>query len=214
MTEHPTIQGLNIILLGDFNPKIFQPAWFGAQNLIRPSEAEAAKIEIVNPEISIFSVDWLQIQITRDRCTFATIQEAYYEPLYDLCLSTFKLLKHTPIRIIGINRWAHYPKRTLEEWHTIGHKLAPKDLWNTILQEPGMQSLTIQAKREDKYKGYIRVTVEPSAKIPIGVFINVNDHYIADEPVEGCEKIIDILEASFGQSMKKANEIMQAVLYW
>ena len=31
----PEIQGANIVLLGDFNPKIFQPAWFAAQDLIR-----------------------------------------------------------------------------------------------------------------------------------------------------------------------------------
>ena len=214
MTEHPEIQSLSIILLGDFNPKIFQPAWFGAQNLIRSSEAEAADIQIVNQEISIFSVDWLQVQITRYRCSFATIQEAYYEVLYDLCLSTFKLLKHTPIRVMGINRWGHFHKRSLDELNMLGHKLAPKDLWNTILQEPGMQSITLQGKREDRYKGYIRVTVEPSAKVPKGVYVHVNDHYQADEPVEGCQKIIDILEASFGQSMGKANEIMQAVLNW
>ncbi len=214
MSEHPEIQGLNIVLLGDFNPKIFQPAWFGSQNLVQASEAEAANIEILNPELSIFSLEWLQVQITRDRCTMGTMQEPYYEVLRDLCLSTFKLLKHTPIRIMGINRWSHFRKRSLEDWHALGHRLVPKDLWNNILKDPGMTSLTVQGKREDCFKGYIRVTVEPSLKIPNGVFIQVNDHYQADEPIEGCAKIIDILESSFDHSKSRADITMQAILSW
>ena len=33
--ERPEIKAFSIVLLGDFNPKIFQPAWFSAQGLIR-----------------------------------------------------------------------------------------------------------------------------------------------------------------------------------
>lgn len=212
MTEKPEIQGMNIVLLGDFNPKIFQPAWFAAENLIRASEAEAANIEIINPEIAIFNLDWLQVQITRDRCAYSTAQEPYYEVIRDLCLGTFKLLKHTPIRIMGINWQVHFRMRSIEDWHNLGHKLAPKDLWNTILKEPGMQSLTIQGTREDGYKGHLRVKTEPSVKVSPGVFIQVNDEYQADDPIIGSEKIISILESSYNQSKKKAGEIIHALL--
>jgi hypothetical protein len=30
-------EGASIVLLGSFNPGIFQPAWFGAHGLIRPN---------------------------------------------------------------------------------------------------------------------------------------------------------------------------------
>jgi hypothetical protein len=47
----PEIQGISIVLLVDFNPKIFQPAWFAAQNLIRQQEADEATIHIkVHPD--------------------------------------------------------------------------------------------------------------------------------------------------------------------
>jgi len=214
MTEKPEIQGMSIVLLGDFNPKIFQPAWFAAENLIRSSEAEAVNIEIINPEIAIFNLDWLQVQITRDRCAISTAQEPYYEIVRDLCLGTFKLLKHTPIRVMGINWRAHFRMRSIEDWHNLGHKLAPKDLWNTILKEPGMQSLKIQGTREDGYKGHLRITTEPSVKVSPGVYIQVNDHYQADDPIIGSDKIINILEASYNQSKRKADEIIHAVLNW
>ena len=61
------IEGVSIVLLGDFNPKIFQPAWFAAQELIRKEEAESAEIEVIHPEVVVFSLDWLRIQVTRNR---------------------------------------------------------------------------------------------------------------------------------------------------
>ena len=87
-TDQTVIQGMSIVFLGDFNPKIFQPAWFAQENLIRAQEAEAADIKIINPEIVIFEFEWLSVQITRDRCIFGTTQEAYYEIVRDLCLGT------------------------------------------------------------------------------------------------------------------------------
>jgi hypothetical protein len=44
MYKTPEIQGMSIVLVGGFNPKIFHPAWFAAQKLIREKEAEEANI--------------------------------------------------------------------------------------------------------------------------------------------------------------------------
>ena len=67
MVKKPEIEGMSIVFRGDFNPKIFQPAWFAAQGLIRNEEADEAKIEIIHPTIVVFSLDWLRIQIEPNR---------------------------------------------------------------------------------------------------------------------------------------------------
>ena len=85
----PEFSGLNIVLLGDFNPKIFQPAWFAAEGLLQKKETDRAKIEVFHHEISIFELDWLRLQVTRERFAVETTQEPYYEPLRDLVLGTF-----------------------------------------------------------------------------------------------------------------------------
>ena len=36
------LEGASVVLIGAFNPGIFQPAWLGANKLIRPEEVEAA----------------------------------------------------------------------------------------------------------------------------------------------------------------------------
>jgi hypothetical protein len=51
----PEIEGVGIVLVGSFNPRIFQPAWFAAENLIREEEEQAAKIELIHRQVAIFS---------------------------------------------------------------------------------------------------------------------------------------------------------------
>jgi hypothetical protein len=47
---HPHSYGHSVVLLGNFNPKIFHPAWFGAQQLIGKQEEEGSKVEIVHSD--------------------------------------------------------------------------------------------------------------------------------------------------------------------
>ena len=65
--ENPKIQGLSIVLIGDFNPKIFQPAWFGMEGLIARKDVEDAEIQIVHPDIVKFNLKWLFFNVTRER---------------------------------------------------------------------------------------------------------------------------------------------------
>src|SRR3990172_4428140 len=177
--ENPKIQGLSIVLIGDFNPKIFQPAWFGMERLI-----------------------------------VETAQEPYYEVMRDLVLGTFKILRHTPIKMMGINHTRHFLMDSEEEWHKFGDKLAPKECWKRILKKPGMRSLTIEDIRPDSFKGYIRVTVAPSVKTHPGVFFQVNDHFETKDPENtiGTDEIISILEHVWDDSSKRGKEIIKTIL--
>ncbi len=53
---HPTPDRYkrSIVLLDDFNPKIFHPAWFAAENLIGKQDAESAKVEVIHQDVSIW----------------------------------------------------------------------------------------------------------------------------------------------------------------
>lgn len=52
----PQLSGISLALIGSFNPEIFHPAWFGAENLVRPGEVKAAveNIEVVHKDITVF----------------------------------------------------------------------------------------------------------------------------------------------------------------
>jgi hypothetical protein len=48
----PEILGVEIVLVGSFNPKIFHPAWFAAQKLISQEAADESNVEVVTNDIS------------------------------------------------------------------------------------------------------------------------------------------------------------------
>lgn len=207
------IDGLTIVFVGSFNPQIFQPAWFASQNLLKKEEAEGAKIEFINRELVIFSTGWLRIEVIPERVVFATAQAQAFEWLRDLAIGTFRVLPHTPIDMLGINLDTHFRVETEEEWHAIGHRLAPKEIWKDLLKDPGMAGLTMRGRRPDEHKGALNVRVEPSGKIKPGVFINVNDHYELPslEPSHGTDKILDLLEASWAKSLARSRNIAETI---
>ncbi len=208
------IDGHTIVFVGSFNPQIFQPAWFASQNLLKKEEAEGAKIDIVSRELVIFSTDWLRIEVIPERVVFATTQSQAFEWLRDLAIGTFRVLPHTPINMLGINRDMHFRIETEEAWHAIGHRLAPKEVWKDLLVDPGTASLTMRGRRPDEHKGALNVRVEPSDRIKPGVFVNVNDHYELQslEPSHGADQILNLLETSWPISVARSRNISETIV--
>ncbi len=60
----------------------------------------------------------------------------------------------------------------------------PSDLWKPIVDEPGLNSMTMQGRREDAKGGTLRIKVEPSAKVEFGVYIEVNEEFKAPKDDE------------------------------
>jgi hypothetical protein len=209
------IQGTNIVIRGAFNPAIFHPSWLATQGLIRSQEADAAEIEIVHPQVAQFSAEWLRMVVMMDRFQVATTQEPYYEPLRDLVVGIFDLLRHTPLKVVGINRDFHYELQSESAWHGVGHQLAPKEHWLAVLSGPRMKSLTMQGKRPDDFKGYILVKVEPSVRVDFGVYVSINDHYelpSASESPASAEEAIKILSEQWMDSMQRGLQIAERIV--
>jgi hypothetical protein len=137
MPQTLEIDSASIIILGSFNPAIFHPTWFKANGLIKPEEAESAKLEVTHPIISNFSVEWFRLQVEPGKFDVQTNDEAHFELLSDLVTGTFSLLEHTPVRAMGMNRMMHFKMDSKEAWHAFGDKIAPKDVWQGIMKEPG-----------------------------------------------------------------------------
>jgi hypothetical protein len=207
------IRGISLIFLGDFNPKIFQPSWFASERLITVKEAEDATVSIIHPDVASFNIEWFQLTVERERCQFVCNAQPYFERLVGLASKTFELLRHTPITMMGINNTAHFRANTIEKWHEFGHRLAPKDFWKDLFREPGLQTLTIrQIPRTDDEKGFVQVTVEPSAQIRPGVFAFVNDHYETKTPENvGAVKAVEILTAKWSNSVTFAETVFSKI---
>lgn len=172
---------ISIVLVGSFNPGIFHPAWFEMQGLLPSIETKDAQIEIVSNDLAIFSVAWLRIEVVGDRFTAKTNDESKIGPLYDLVTGTLRILEHTPITQLGMNRELQYAVSSEDDWHAVGHALAPKTIWSKYVKEPGMKALVMKCKRNDNRVGSLNVTIQPalpdlSSQLPWRIEFAINDH--------------------------------------
>jgi hypothetical protein len=205
---------VNIVLRGQFNPALFHPTWFAASELIRKQEADTAKIAMVHPAGAAFTAEWLQISATIDRFQAATTQAAYFETLRDLVVGTLTLCT-PPLRALGFNYMCNYRIDSIEICHSIGHRLAPKEYWQGLLDEPGLLNLTMQGKRRDDRNGYVQVQVQPSNLVNPGIYVAVNDHYQlvpGEEPLRNVTEPEVILKKEWPSFIANAKEISKSLV--
>lgn len=209
----------SIVLLGNFAPLTFMPAWFAEKNLVQKSEADEAKLELAHPEIVIFTLDWLRVVAETQKFTAISDQEPVIR-VHDLVISTFSILSETPVSAIGINRHLHYQCEDPDAWHRVGDRLAPKEPWGQFAldqngRRAGLRSLMMELNHtHGQPKGVIRVRVEPSSTIPNGVYIEVNDHYpltIDDKLVNG-DAVVETVRSQWRDAIRLAAEVAEQLL--
>ncbi len=210
----PDISGSSIVLVGSFNPAIFQPQWFARQELLPQKEIDAAEIKVIVPQISQFETERFVVQVTTDRFIVSSKPNANPAPLRDLVQGAFFILEHTPVKAMGLNHQMHYSMESEAAWHQIGDRLAPKEGWNEILEgRPGMSSLTILTKKTNPMGAEFRIKVEPSVQFPFGVYFETNEHYPApeSEPLKG---LMEILTGRWEEAQIYASKVVDHILAW
>ena len=180
------MQAATIVLVGAFNPAIFQPSWFGARELIPKKEAEAADVNVIHAGISSFSLEWLAVEVTSDRFQATANDPGHFPLLRDFVCGSFRVLQHTPCTALGLNCTFHARLQDHEVWHRLGDRLAPKEIWNRILEpkakkldraSTGLLSLSILGNRPGAQCDGVTINIAPSSKIRDGIFLTSNEHY-------------------------------------
>ena len=222
----PEITGASLVLLGNFNPSIFVPAWFGWHGLLPEKTVEAAELKIAQPQITAFSADWLELNTVTERFSIFTTQPPFVR-LRDLGIRIFReRLSHTPIHSMGINRQVHFLVNTFEERDRIGRLLAPVEPWGDWGKQlqpdghhGGMTSLTMtQVDIEGRTpEGLINATVQPSKRVGqdgTGVYVEVNDHFTVEDQKSrnATADILDLLENEFEESLLRSEQIIDNLM--
>ena len=225
MRIEPEISGVSVVLLGEFNPAIFTPAWFAMHGLLPESAAESAMLEVAHQQVTVFSTDWLRLEVTHNRFSINTLQAPYIR-LRDLVARVFKEhLYHTPLNAFGINRDVHFQVSSLTVRDRMGRTLAPVEPWGTWRhalgldgERGGMTSLTMsQIDPKGRPKGgCINVKVEPSNRIGqgrLGVYVQVNDHYAINDTGPGTgERLMKLFEDNFDTSLSRGDDIVDHIM--
>ena len=225
MRIEPEIGGANIVLVGDFSPAVFTPAWFALHEILPKSAADSAEVQLVHPLGAAFTFDGINVQVTQDRFSVGTSQAPYVR-VQDLVVRVFsEQPHHTPLKAFGINRSAHFLVGNARERDRIGRMLAPLEPWGGLAHElglddmqGGMTSLTMsRIGPEGRPSGdQINITVEPSNRIGqgrSGIYVGVNDHYMIDDTGPGAvEGARGRLHESFEMSLKRSDDIIDHVM--
>lgn len=222
----PEITGASLVLLGNFNPSIFTPAWFAWQELLPEKTVNVAELNIAQSQITAFRADWLDLHTVPERFAIYTTQPPFVR-LRDLGIRIFRdRLPHTPVHSMGINRQVHFLVNNSTERDRIGRLLAPVEPWGDWgerLQPDGrnggMTALTMtQVNIEDRTpQGMINVTVQPSSRVGqngTGIYVEVNDHYAVEDPKSqnATTEILNLLEESFEGSLLGAENIIDNLM--
>jgi hypothetical protein len=199
-TETPSeLDGITIVVLGNFNPSIFSPAWFRLHNLIGAVEADEAKVQMIVPPAAVFATEWLSVQVLQDRMALATAMPQEFQRLRDTAVGILQILAQTPVNALGINWEHHWRAPDFDSYMEFGDVLAPKDVWSD-LNIPGTQDLTVRSIRNDHWSGWIDVTVQPSVRVaPFGVYARVNDHTWLQQVERQPQSRVDFLDDTFRQ---------------
>ena len=232
MRIEPEFDNASVVLLGSFNPMIFQPAWFARHKMIGDKEAEeAANLVQFQGQVVEFKVDAFELNVQSDRFIIGSLDD-HPEHIKDLVISCFgKHLPHTPVRAIGINRSIHFNAGDFDATEYVGSQLAPKDAWGEwgeeikkardgpIDKRGGMLSITMlqQNLQLDEYNCSVQAKVEPSNRIETrtGILVGVNNHFessLDKESVQDASLVTEVLEVNWNTSMKRAAMIADQIM--
>ncbi len=208
MSHSAEMEGASIVLLGAINPAIFHPSWFHEQGLIAKPDLDSAEVELVTRQLSVMTIGGMRVIVQPEKFQVETSAVNMLGPLRDLVLGAFKVLEHSPVTAMGLNYNAHYKIASKDDWHSIGHRLAPKDIWEHLLDEPGTRSVIIQGKRPGSSAKYLQVQVEPSQKVKTAVYVGTNEHYAN----ANLQELLETLASQWEASQQFARELSVKLL--
>jgi hypothetical protein len=214
-TDGPSreIETSAIVLLGSFNPSIFQPAWLAEQGLLRREEADAAVIQIIHPEVTAFTAGWLALQVTANQFLATSSDVNAHELVRDFAVGTFRVLEHTPVGAAGLNHAFHYGFPSYDLNVRLGDRIVPSEPW-PMLTNPLYTNLQITSERTDGKKGAVNVQVQPSLQVEGGLFVAVNDHFDLTEkekPV-AASAAVELLAECWDASRARAEDVVTGLM--
>ena len=210
------IRRFEVVLVGSFNPRILTPAWFSREGLLTAKEADSADGILISSDIARFELSWMRFEVMQGRFVMMTQQEPYFSKLVDLVAKTFSVLKHTPIRMVGLNSTIHYRFKSEEEYDALGDVFANRQIWAKTMNEPKLIKIMMkEGKSGDDFPGNITVAIEPSGEFEgdKGVQVYINDHYeiCAKDDEYQLDLLIGVLEqanSSIEHSLELADKMV------
>ncbi len=205
------------MLLGRFNPSIFQPEWFRHKGLLAESLARSAeprvqemgslKIQFISPQVASFSTSSFTLQVTQNQFMAFSQNSDWISELRDLVVATFTELSSTPVYAFGINYECHFDIKSKTD-----------EILRELGNEPGFlpsAQLTAISYKSPRDNGFVGVKVERSNLVNGGLFMQINNHFqssVAVNDIIGCEEMIELLDSSFDECVESSERLVMRCL--
>lgn len=212
-TYNPEEKQLNIVLIGNFNPRIFQPQWFADHEII--SEADLNFINeqdevLIHKQVSQFKSSWFVLEVTETRLQMITTQEAYFEVVLDFLTSTFSVLHHTPIQQMGVNLSVIQNFERNEDITKFDKEYFPVGGFSKIDKE--VQSFLTKLKfNNQEIKIGTQCNLEISKITEKGYNMSVNQHFELGQDANGKE-FVRTLGKNGRKSINSNNDLLKSII--
>ena len=215
------LTGMSIVLIGQFNPLMYHPTWFRLNGVIS-GEEESLIINskepnlVVSQGLTFFRNSSMDFNITPDRFS-VTINREPFILLKDTIVKTFERLGSTTIIQLGINYYTHVIFTEKSLYQKFADLISPKERWTRLLGDEiegdnrmsGLLSLTMMKKTQD---GRINITLEPSKRIELSVFVHCNFHYDLDDNSRFADYAMDIVNKKFDDIQNNADDYINELV--
>lgn len=215
-----------MVVVGRLNPWILQPAWLREHKIISRSEFEGSETnkgqsQLVYSELTQLDFGAIKLLVDMTRFT-VTCTEEPLERAKDFALGCFRLLSHTPVGLLGLNKTVNVRFSSPLAWHKFGDLIAPKKPWSSLLslssdvgRTGGLRAMIMElSKRPDDLQGYIRVQVDVLTTGHPDISIQVNDHMSlhADGKEADGGQAARMIDENWQTSMRRADSIVADLL--
>ena len=185
MAETLKADTAKIVVMGDFNPAMFQPEWFRRHGLLRDAEIDGATSSdelILSRRFVHFETDWLEFQVTPQRLFAKARRPSHFRPLRDLVAGILRVVEDTPVAFVGLVRVLVRGLDSQTEWHRLEDMLVSKEPWSEFFEEPGMLSLEITGAPPSERAAREVVKLTPASDgEKVGVSFEVRVEYFVEE---------------------------------
>lgn len=166
-----------VVVLGNFNPAIFQPEWFLKHDLLPRDEVEAATRAGSGPVPLIVTNNLCQVpfrstrlQVSNERWELSTERPDWSQDLGGIVSSVFAQLRETPVRTVGFNVIEHRPPHGSPADDVIASWVPLAPLGTLVGANPRLGAKV----RSDWADFRAMVQFEPSEIRPGGLFVSQN----------------------------------------
>jgi hypothetical protein len=214
MAPRIEIEGINVVAVGSFNPRLFHPDWFSKQGLISDDELKYSldNLDTIHKTIISYPIKESHLEVSLDRLQIGGDFRANLQ-IRDLLVSIFSLLEHTPVTAIGINRGMHFRVDSDDQKYAILNNLSPKESYKELLKKPVLKEIQVAGTRPDSDEGYVLINVQPSVRINPGIFIEVNNHHGSSEDRKvDLQYLMEKVSRSWKDILDYAKEISEGLL--